>query len=121
MNKSLEKEYFAQATAWDKGLHNMLNKSNKRAWIVAFCFTSIAVLEGFALLALMPLKTIEPFVIRVDNNTGYTDVVSNIPATSTALLLGKVLTPTAARVALPFNPKISVIKSDTPLAIIAWS
>lgn len=81
MNKSLEKEYFAQATAWDEGLHDMLNKSNKRAWIVAFCFTSVAVLEGFALLALMPLKTVEPFVIRVDNNTGYTDVVSTLTNT----------------------------------------
>ena len=81
MNKSFDKKYFAEATAWDEGLHNMLKKSNKRAWIVAFCFTSIAVLEACALLALMPLKTVEPFVIRVDNNTGYTDVVSTLTKT----------------------------------------
>jgi type IV secretion system protein VirB8 len=81
MNKSLQKEYFEQATAWDKGLSDLLHKSNKRAWIVAFCFTSIAVLEACALLALMPLKTVEPFVIRVDNHTGYTDVVSNLTNT----------------------------------------
>lgn len=81
MNKSLEKQYFAEATTWDEGMHHILNKSNKRAWIVALCFTSIAVLEGCALLALMPLKTIEPFVIRVDNNTGYTDVISTLSKT----------------------------------------
>jgi type IV secretion system protein VirB8 len=81
MNKSLEKQYFAEATAWDKGMQGILNKSNKRAWIVAFCFTSVAVLEAFALIAVMPLKTIEPFVIRVDNNTGYTDVVSTLTNT----------------------------------------
>jgi type IV secretory pathway component VirB8 len=119
MNKSLEKHYFAEATAWDEGLQGMLNKSNKRAWMISFCFMAIAILEAFALIAVMPLKTIEPFVIRVDNNTGYTDVVSKIPATSTALLLGRVLTPTATRVALPVSPKISVIKSDTPFAIMA--
>jgi type IV secretion system protein VirB8 len=81
MNKSPEKHYFAEATAWDEGLQGMLNKSNKRAWIISFCFMAIAILEAFALIAVMPLKTIEPFVIRVDNNTGYTDVVSTLTKT----------------------------------------
>lgn len=80
-NKALEKQYFCEATAWDHNIHEMLRKSNKRAWIVTFGCTAIAILEACALLALMPLKTIEPFVIRVDKNTGYTDVISTLTQT----------------------------------------
>ena len=36
---------------------------------------SCAVASAIALLALMPLKRVEPFVIRVDNTTGIVDVV----------------------------------------------
>jgi type IV secretion system protein VirB8 len=79
--KSLEKQYFQEARSWDKSLSDILNTSNKRAWGVAFGFAGIAILEAFSLMALMPLKTIEPFVIRIDNNTGYTDVVSKISGT----------------------------------------
>ncbi|WP_043903282.1 VirB8/TrbF family protein, partial [Kingella kingae] len=31
-----------------------------------------------AVLGLTPLKTVQPFVIRVDNNTGVTDIVTTL-------------------------------------------
>jgi type IV secretion system protein VirB8 len=52
--------------------------SERRAWLVA----SVAVLGLFAALAalagLTPLKTVEPFVIRVDKHSGYADVVTRL-------------------------------------------
>ena len=36
---------------------------------------SCAVASAVALMVLMPLKRVEPFVIRVDNTTGLVDVV----------------------------------------------
>ena len=79
---SLEKQYFQEACSWDQSFSDMLKKSNKKAWCVAFGCACIALLEASALISMMPLKTIEPFVIRVDNNTGYTDVISKLSQTS---------------------------------------
>jgi len=78
---SLEKQYFEEARSWDESTNDLLKKSNKRAWIVACAFGTVAVLEACAIITMMPLKTIEPFIIRVDNNTGYTDVVSKLAKT----------------------------------------
>lgn len=38
----------------------------------------IAVLAMAAVNGLIPLKTVEPFVLRVDNNTGATDIVTSV-------------------------------------------
>ncbi|EPN0316294.1 virB8 family protein [Vibrio vulnificus] len=53
-----------------------IKKQNKIAWRVAGGAGVIATLAVGAVIAIAPLKTVEPYVIRVDNNTGYTDVVS---------------------------------------------
>lgn len=51
-------------------------KVAKLAWYVAGSCMVITGLAVGAILGLTPLKTVEPFVIRVDNNTGATDIVS---------------------------------------------
>ena len=45
------------------------------AWRVALAAVLVAILAIAALALLMPLKRVEPFVIRVDNTTGVVDVV----------------------------------------------
>ena len=45
------------------------------AWIVAGAGWMCAVAASVALALMMPLKTVEPYVIRVDNSTGIVDIV----------------------------------------------
>ena len=51
-------------------------KFAKFAWISAGLCLFVAGAAVFAVAGLTPLKTAVPFVIRVDNNTGATDIVS---------------------------------------------
>ena len=50
-------------------------RSARVAWWVAAAGWTCAVSRRARLVILMPLKRIEPFVVRVDNSTGIVDVV----------------------------------------------
>jgi type IV secretion system protein VirB8 len=78
---ALEKEYFREARSWDEDTTAQIKRSEKRAWRVAVAAVILAVLEGIAIASMAPLKTVEPFVVRVDNNTGLVDVVSVLAET----------------------------------------
>jgi type IV secretion system protein VirB8 len=67
--------YFRDAVSWDADKTASLGRSTRTAWRVAGAGWVCAVTSCAALLALMPLKKVEPFVIRVDNSTGIVDVV----------------------------------------------
>ena len=67
--------YFAEAASWDKDRGLLLAKSEARAWRVAIISWFLLALAIAALVGLMPLKTVKPFVVRVDNTTGVVDVV----------------------------------------------
>lgn len=56
----------------------LVQQSNKRAWLVAFVSVFIAILSIIAVLLLTPLKTVEPYVIRVDNVTGMVDIITTL-------------------------------------------
>ncbi len=76
MKRDLELEqYFSDAASWDRDRGLLLRRSERCAWRVAGVSFALLVLAIGALLALMPLKTVKPFVIRVDNTTGVVDVV----------------------------------------------
>lgn len=47
----------------------LIEQSNKKAWLIAIVL--VAILSIIAVLLLTPLKTVEPYVIRVDNTTGF--------------------------------------------------
>ncbi|EOD9469189.1 virB8 family protein [Campylobacter coli] len=49
---------------------------DKRAWLIAFVSIFIAIISIVAVVLLTPLKTIEPYVIRVDNTTGMVDILT---------------------------------------------
>jgi type IV secretion system protein VirB8 len=68
-------EYFREAASWDQDRMAQAHRSARVAWRVAGAGWVCAVMGGAALLFLMPLQRIEPFVIRVDNSTGIVDVV----------------------------------------------
>jgi type IV secretion system protein VirB8 len=71
--------YFAEAAGWDLDRSAQIQRSARLAWIVAAAAALSAVAACVALMWLMPLKTVEPFVIRVDNSTGIVDVVPVYP------------------------------------------
>jgi type IV secretion system protein VirB8 len=67
--------YLIEAASWDADRVAMQRRSARIAWWVAGGGWVCAVTVAIALMLLMPLKRVEPFVIRVDNTTGLVDVV----------------------------------------------
>ena len=67
--------YFADAAAWDRDREAMGRRSARIAWWVAGGASACTLALAAALLVLMPLKRVEPFVVRVDGATGAVDVV----------------------------------------------
>jgi len=74
VDKSLD-EYFQAAASWDQDRLAQMQRSVRVAWRVAGAGCSCAVACAVALALLMPLKRVDPFVVRVDNTTGVVDVV----------------------------------------------
>ncbi|AJD42447.1 type IV secretion system protein VirB8 1 [Rhizobium gallicum bv. gallicum R602sp] len=70
------KSYFDKARRFDQDRLIQVERSARIAWFVAGCAGIAAVVSVFAIAGLTPLKTVEPFVVRVDNSTGIVDVVS---------------------------------------------
>jgi type IV secretion system protein VirB8 len=67
--------YFAEAASWDADRAAQARRILRIAWSVAGAGWVCALTAAAALMLLMPLKRVEPFVIRVDNTTGVVDVV----------------------------------------------
>ena len=67
--------YFEEATDWDCDRIGVLTRTTRIAWRVAAAGWLCAVSCCLALVLLMPLKRVDPFVIRVDTSTGVVDVV----------------------------------------------
>lgn len=72
------KDYLAETATWETDKVLEYAKSRRTAWQVAAAATAIAFMSTAALVGLTPLKTTEPFVIRVDNSTGIVDVVKTL-------------------------------------------
>jgi len=63
------------ALSFEASVKSLVEKSNKRAWLVTTISLILNFLLGLAIVFLTPLKTVEPFVIKVDKN-GIVDIVS---------------------------------------------
>jgi type IV secretion system protein VirB8 len=75
------KAYFDNARRWEQDLLLAAHRSRRTAWVIAAGACALAVASLSAVAALAPLKTVEPFVIRVDNATGIVDTVSALNST----------------------------------------
>lgn len=64
------KAYFDEAESWDRDRLRSAERSRKLAWIVAGVAGVLAIVGVAAVAMLTPLKTVEPYVISVDRNTG---------------------------------------------------
>ena len=70
------KNDFNTALDYEASFRYLIEQSNKRAWLISFVAIFIASLSPIAVVLLTPLKTIEPYVIRVDNTTGMVDILT---------------------------------------------
>lgn len=70
------KSFMQAAQAFEVSEVENTKKRERIAWRICGVFGLITVLSVGAVIALAPLKTVEPFVLRVDKNTGVTDVVT---------------------------------------------
>jgi type IV secretion system protein VirB8 len=67
--------YFREAMSWDIDRAAQGIGRTRIAWAVAGLGWLCAIGASAALALMMPLKTVEPYVIRVDNSTGIVDIV----------------------------------------------
>lgn len=67
--------YLEEAASWDADRMAQAARSAAVAWRVAAAGWLCAIAGVVALVLLMPLKRVEPYLIRVDKSTGVVDVV----------------------------------------------
>jgi type IV secretion system protein VirB8 len=67
--------YFSEAATWDADARAQGRRTTRLALGVAGAGWIAVLALAAALMLLMPLKHVEPFVVRVDNATGIVDVV----------------------------------------------
>jgi type IV secretion system protein VirB8 len=90
--------YFEEAASWDADRRLQGRRTVRLALAVAGAGWVAVLVLGATLMLLMPLKRVEPFVIRVDNATGVVDVVpvytghSTVPEAVTRYLLAHYIT-----------------------------
>ncbi|MXO56295.1 hypothetical protein GRI36_05310 [Altererythrobacter gangjinensis] len=61
---------------WSRSVTADVERSRRIAWIVACVAALIAVLEAIALVYLTPLKTVVPYTLLVDRQTGHVEALS---------------------------------------------
>ncbi|WP_432788425.1 virB8 family protein [Bartonella sp. C271] len=70
------KQYIAEARLFDQDRILTSRRITRASLIIAGVAVIAAITSSLAVIMLLPLKTVEPFVIRVDNSTGIVDVVN---------------------------------------------
>ena len=73
--------FIQSARSFEQSEIDSIRRNNKIAWRIAVSSLVLAGLAIGAVAGLTPLKEKVPFVIRVDNNTGATDIVTTIKKT----------------------------------------
>lgn len=71
-------QYFEDGKSWEYDTVGRLRASRNRAWLLSTVFGVLAILSLACLLALMPLKQFEPYVITVDKTTGHLEVAREL-------------------------------------------
>ena len=68
-------DYYREAESWSEDRQAAADRSVRLAWIAAGVAALIAVVEAFALVALIPLKREVPYTLMVDRETGYVEAL----------------------------------------------
>lgn len=83
--KSLDAQYFQEARSWDAAISKQLKASEKLAWTIALICILVTAALSLGISFLLPLKTVEPYVIKVDSSTGIVDVISRVDTEKTII------------------------------------
>ncbi len=78
MNETDQKDlndYYRTAESWATDRDHEIARSRRTAWIVAAVLGGIALLEALALILLVPMKTVVPYTLLVDRQTGYVEAL----------------------------------------------
>ena len=72
------RSYFQQGDIWEQEIIKRAKRSVRVAWFFSIVFAGIAVLSLLAVVLMLPLKSFEPYVVTVDQTTGYIEVKSGL-------------------------------------------
>lgn len=72
--------YYSEGDSWAQDRNDGLRKSRRVAWWVAAAAAIIAVAEALALMFLAPLKTVVPYTLLVDRQTGFVQALKPLEA-----------------------------------------
>ncbi len=72
--------YYREAGSWAEDQQTALRTSRRIAWIIAGAAVAIAFMEALALVVLTPLKTVEPYTLLVDKQTGFVQALKPLDA-----------------------------------------
>jgi len=75
VNKIAKDDPFNEAASWAEDRERQRESSVRRAWTVVWVLAAVALLEAFALIALVPLKSVVPYTILVDRQTGFATTI----------------------------------------------
>lgn len=76
-------DHFDEALNWEVNEMLRAQKSEARAWKITWGSLALAALSVAAVVGLTPLKTSEPYVIRVNETTGVVDVAKSMKDSKT--------------------------------------
>ena len=71
-------DYYAAARRWADGQSSALARETRIAWRVAAGAGLIALLLALALVFLVPLKSVQPYVLTVDRQTGAVEAATTL-------------------------------------------
>ena len=71
-------KYYAAAQGWADERVESERKARKLAWTVASVAGGIALILALTLAMLVPLKTVQPYVLTVDKQTGAVEVATTV-------------------------------------------
>jgi type IV secretion system protein VirB8 len=76
----IDPDDIAIADSWAQSVSDDLERSARRAWFVAIIAAIIAFVLAIALAFLIPLKTVEPYTLLVDRQTGHVEALAPLDA-----------------------------------------
>ena len=75
-NTTKAQDNFKKALDWETSRLELVEKSEKRAWLCSKILGLCLISTAAAIALMMPLKKTEPYVIRVNQNTGEAAVLA---------------------------------------------
>lgn len=76
--ESALRSYFQQGDIWEQEIIKRAKRSARVAWFFSIVFAGLALLSLLSVVLMLPLKSFEPYVVTVDQTTGYIEVKSGL-------------------------------------------